>query len=217
MILPNLRQKDGSYLCGAYSVVACIRYFGLEDRKVDVPLFDVNTRCFSDKTREINTSLEANELAASIYKITGIGLPMTDGQFVKSDGFSPIFMVAHVLKNFGFDVVVVCEPGTEAVLGGQYPDEYHRLKSLNIRFELDNAEQFTNQGSLKISIILYELPNGTLTGHYVINDEKGLWLDTELDEHPLHWDKVNDWRISDNKRQGGHWTGVSLVVSLPNL
>lgn len=214
MALPNLRQKDGSYLCGAYSVVACIKYFGLESRKVNIPLFDLNNRRFSDNFTEVNTFLEVNELAECIYTITGIGQPMTDGKFVKSGGFNPIFMIAHVLKCLGFDVKVACKLGTEAVLATQHPDEYQRLKSLNIKFELDNIEQFTNHDSLKISVIFYELPNGILTGHYVINDDQGRWLDTELDEHPLYWDKISDWGTSDNKREGGVWAGVSLVVSL---
>ncbi|WP_045381251.1 hypothetical protein [Vibrio campbellii] len=217
MILPNLRQKDGSYLCGAYSVVACVRYFGLENRKVNISLFDVDNGFFSNKSIEVNTSLESNELAQYIYKITGIGLPMSDGEYVNSDGFNPMFMVVHVLRSFGFDVVLTCSPGAEAFLGSQYPDEYQRLKSSNIRFESDNAEQFTNAGSLKISVIFYELPNGTLTSHYVTNDDKGSWLDTELDEHPIYWDKINDWNNSTNKRQGARWAGVSLIVSLPNL
>lgn len=216
MKLPNLRQRDGSYLCGAYSVVACIRYFGLENRKVNIPVFDVERECFSNKSKEVNTSLESNELASVIYQITGIGLPMSDGQYVKSDGFNPMFMVVHILRAFGFDVTLACAPGAEELLNNLYPDEYNRLKSSNIIFELDDAEQFTNEYSLKISVIFYELPNGSLTSHYIVNDEQGNWLDTELDEHPLYWDRINDWHTSSNKRKGSSWAGISLIVRLPS-
>ncbi|MGF1736844.1 hypothetical protein [Photobacterium satsumensis] len=217
MSLPNLRQKDGSYLCGAYSIVACIKYFELINRKVKIPLFDVENCCFSEKYTEVDTSLEANDVAESIYKITGIGYPMADGKFVESGGFNPLFMVVHVLKCFGFEVETACSPDAEVFLSVQYPQEYQRLKSSNLRLKIDNSEQFTDPGSLKISVIFYELPDGTLTSHYIINDEKGCWLDTELDEHPLFWDKIGIWDISSNKRQGGVWTGISLVVSRPNL
>lgn len=210
-VLPNLKQPEGSYLCGAYSVVACIRLFEVDDRVVTLNKFDPSVCDFSGEVVNIDTSADDDVLAKQIYKVTGIYSPFDMDNFVEKDGFNPLFCVAYILQKLELDVrLLIKAPLDLEQLINQYPVEGEVLRKLNC--PISNFDETHHAAdSVLIPVVVYPLGE-IMTSHYLVSHEQQ-WLDTELDQHPLHWDKIQDWETSQNKRSGAVWTGFALRVS----
>ncbi len=195
----------------------CIQYCRVyqiyDDNKqvIKINKFNEATCDFSGDLVEIDTSADNDTLAEQIYKVTGIYSPFSMDGFVEEGGFNPLFCVAYVLQQFGFDVeLLIKAPLDLEHLANEYPIEAQVLKKLNcpITYFEDSAEA---QNNVLIPIIVYPLGEG-MTSHYLVTYEQQ-WLDTELDEHPLSWDSIQNWETSQNKRPSATWTGFALHVS----
>lgn len=141
--IPNLKQPEGSFLCGAYSIVACIRLYDDNKQVIKINKFNEATCDFSGDLVEIDTSADNDTLAEQIYKVTGIYSPFSMDGFVEEGGFNPLFCVAYVLQQFGFDVeLLIKAPLDLEHLANEYPIEAQVLKKLNcpITYFEDSAE-----------------------------------------------------------------------------
>ncbi|MDV5170075.1 hypothetical protein [Photobacterium rosenbergii] len=210
-VLPNLRQPEGSYLCGAYSVVACVKLFGLEERKITLNHFSESDLDFCGDEVKINTSGDLNLLAKEIYKITGIYSPFKMDGFIKEGGFNPIFCIAYTLKKLGLRVeLIIDDEYTVEHLKDKYKIEYEVLRKLSCEMQ-SLRDMSTLDDAVLIPVIHYPLDD-IMTSHYIVN-YRDQWLDTEFEEHPFFWDNIQDWKSSDNKRIGAVWSGVMLRVT----
>ncbi len=208
---PSLMQPEGSLYCGPYCVVACLQAFGLLPQVLPINMNKYNhaDKEFNGELVEITSKLDLDALAKEIYTITGIVTKGENPSYIEHSGFNSLASMLYVIGKLGLNTeVVISDDSKYSYLNSIFPTEFELMGKLNVPITVLNQQSTRLSDSILISVIAY--PD---TLHYVANNDKGEWFDSGLEEHLFHWDAIENWDTSCNKREKASWLGISIRVS----
>ncbi|GLQ74275.1 hypothetical protein [Vibrio penaeicida] len=206
---PSMQQPDGSPFCGAYCVVATL--YAFDKLPFTAPLslnrYDAQQKSFTGPKLDIVDSSNLVELALEFYKVTGILTPGPNPSYVDGAGNNSLGAMLSILNQCDLKTEVVFKnEETLDQIRSVFPIEIELIEKLGVPISLLDNNDSTPSDSVLISVIAYpEL-------HYVVNNHQGEWFDSDLEAHLFHWDKIESWDESNNKREGASWLGVSIQV-----
>ena len=212
---PKMRQPEGSLVCGPYCLVACLQAFELLPLTSSIELNKYNNfdKTFNGGLVTLNLDHDFLELALELYKITGIITPGHNPDYIEHSGYNSLGAMLYVLGKFGLNCeVVINNNKTLMELNNVFPIEFELIESLKTPICILGEQESTPSGTVLISVLS---ANDSL--HYVINNSIGEWLDTDIENGNTHWDFIERWRTSNNKRSDATWIGVSIRVSPINI
>ncbi|MGF1758833.1 hypothetical protein L4D76_12995 [Photobacterium sagamiensis] len=211
---PNLRKPEGSLYCGPYCVVACLYSFGILDKVLPAELnrYDPVTKTFDGRSVSVLSNHNLDQLAITIYEITGILTRGVNPKYIEHSGNNSISAMVYILNKFGLKTeLIIKDKATYSELYQAFPSEFELMDTMETSVTILNKNSAALPNSILISIIGY--PNTT---HYVASNEQLEWFDPELDGNTFDWDAIELWDVSAKKRQSAYWLGVSIRVTNPN-
>ncbi|OLQ80546.1 hypothetical protein BIT28_15850 [Photobacterium proteolyticum] len=209
---PNLRQPKGSAYCGPYCIVACLYALKLLPHVLltEINKYNFKEKNFNGELVDLTSAYNLNELALKIYSVTGILSEGKDPAYIDGSGSNSLAAVLYVLNKLGLKTEVVIADSTHyTYLQTLFPFEFELLNQLKAPITVLNDQPAMLGGQLLISVIAF--PDSL---HFVANNDKGEWFDSELNDHQLNWDAIEQWDTSSNKREKATWLGISIRVSI---
>ncbi|KJY73703.1 hypothetical protein [Vibrio nigripulchritudo] len=208
--LPSMQQPEGSLYCGAYCLVATLYAFNKLPFHSPLTLSRYNRvdKSFSNTSIKIEDSSNLTELAMDFYQVTGILEEGFNPEYIDEAGYNSLGAMLYILKECGLKTEVLFkDPDTHVQIQSAFPTEIELVNKLEVPISYLNSDSSTPDNGVLISVISY--PNL----HYVVNNSSGEWFDSDLEEPLFHWDQIERWDSSDNKRENASWLGISVRVT----
>ncbi|WP_104401639.1 hypothetical protein [Vibrio penaeicida] len=213
---PNMQQPDGSLYCGAYCVVATLYAFDKLPFTAPPSLnrYDIQTKSFSGPKLDIVDSSNLTDLALELYKVTGILTKGTNPEYGHhSESYNSLGAMLYILQECGLkaEVVFQDQAALEAIQKN-FPIEFELIETLGSPIEiLANDPPSPKASTPKDSVLISVIEHSDL--HYVANNDRGEWFDSDMDNHLYHWKPIEEWKSDqEEKREGASWYGVSIRV-----
>ncbi|MFW7525193.1 hypothetical protein ACODM8_13810 [Vibrio ostreicida] len=207
-MFPNMRQPEGSLYCGPYCIVACLK--GLNKLPFASPFelrkYNAKEVAFTGSSVEVSVSDELKDLALELYKVTGIITPGENPDYIEHSGYNSLGAMLYVLRQFDIECeVLIRDPQTNEYLRRVFPIEFELIKKLGISTKTLSLSKSTPDKTMLISVISV---NDSL--HYILNDAKGNWFDSDIAGTSAEWDFIESWHSTANKREGASWLGRGI-------
>ncbi|GAK82698.1 hypothetical protein JCM19238_241 [Vibrio ponticus] len=211
LAFPNIKQPQGSLYCGPYCTVACLYAFEqlpLKQAKL-LQRYNRTEKAFNGGVVTISENLDLEEAALEIYKIIGIVTKGENPSYIEHSGYNSLAAMLYVFGEFGLKrELVVRDSQTLSYLRRAYPTELELVDKLDVPICILDNQPSTPDGTILIPLIMD--PDSP---HYIINNSRREWLDTNIEEISPDWDFIEKWQESDKKYKNSTWVGVAIRVS----
>ncbi|CCN72910.1 hypothetical protein [Vibrio nigripulchritudo] len=207
---PNIKQPKGSLYCGPYCTAACLHAFELLPLKSPKKLsrYAHAEKAFNGESIELTEELGLEAIALEFYKVVGIVTKGENPTYIEHSGYSSLAAMLYVLGEFDLNTeLVVSNSARLSYLKSVYPTEFELIDKLNVPICILDDEPSTPNGTILISLIL-----DPGSPHYIINNSRGEWLDTNIEENSPSWDFIEKWGETDKKYKDSTWVGISIRV-----
>ena len=207
---PNMKQPEGSLYCGPYCTAACLHAFELLPLKHPkiINRYTHEEKAFNGEAIELSDKLSLEEMALEFYKVVGIVTKGENPTYIEHSGYSSLAAILYVLGEFDLNTeLVISSSENLSYFKSVYPTEFELINKLNVPIcILDDVVSSPNE-TILISLIL-----DPVSPHYIINNSRGEWLDTNIEEVSPKWDFIEKWSDTDNKYKNSTWVGISIRI-----